>query len=78
VHRPLCPELLSKSLAEYNYATMKATVNFRGFDQRNYGSLPDTIVYMLLLYNLDFSFDWFGLSAHASYRTASRVRVLET
>ena len=27
VHRPLCPELLSKSLAEYNYATMKATVD---------------------------------------------------
>jgi hypothetical protein len=46
--------------------------------QRNYGSLPDTIVYMLLLYNLDFCFDWFGLSAHASYRTASGVRVLET
>jgi hypothetical protein len=29
VHRPLRPELLSKSLAEYNYATttMKATVD---------------------------------------------------
>ncbi|XP_066336038.1 probable CCR4-associated factor 1 homolog 7 [Miscanthus floridulus] len=27
VHRPLRPELLSKSLAEYNYATMKANVD---------------------------------------------------
>ncbi|CAD6335280.1 unnamed protein product [Miscanthus lutarioriparius] len=27
VQHPLCPDLLSKSLAEYNYATMKATVD---------------------------------------------------
>jgi len=33
VHRPLRPELLSKSLAEYNYATTEANVDVLKFIQ---------------------------------------------